>query len=69
MPFIKTWMGDAVDALMQRHDIIRRAFRGTGVGIDIEGKEKSCLRFQAMTPTKVQALMKSIMIKNYPLLR
>ena len=39
------WLGDAVDALMQRRDIIRRAFRGTGVGIDIEGKEKSCLRF------------------------
>ena len=39
------WVGDAVDALMQRRDIIRRAFRGTGVGIDIEGKEKGCLRF------------------------
>ena len=39
------WVGDAVDALMQRRDIIRRAFRGTGVGIDIEGKEKSSLRF------------------------
>ena len=32
------WSCDAVEALMQRPDIIRRAFRGTGVGIDIEGK-------------------------------
>ena len=39
------WVGGAVDALMQRRDIIRRAFRGTGVGIDIEGKEKASLRF------------------------
>ena len=38
-------MGDAADALMQRRDIIRWAFHGTGVCIDIEGKEKSCLRF------------------------
>ena len=38
------WVGDAVDALMLRRDIIRRAFRGTGVGIDVEGKEKGCLR-------------------------
>ena len=30
---------------MKRHDIIRRAFRGTGVGIDIEGKMKENLRF------------------------
>ena len=39
------WVGDAVDALMQRRDIIRRALRGTGVGIDIEEKEKASLRF------------------------
>ena len=32
------WTCDAVEALMKREDIIRRAFRGTGVGIDIEGK-------------------------------
>ena len=30
---------------MQRRDIIRRAFRGTGVGIDIDGKMKNFLRF------------------------
>ena len=30
---------------MQRPDITRRAFRGTGVGIDIDGKMKNFLRF------------------------
>ena len=30
---------------MQRPDIIRRAFRGTGVGIEIDGKMKNFLRF------------------------
>ena len=30
---------------MQRRDIIRRAFRGTEVGIDIDGKMKNFLRF------------------------
>ena len=39
------WVGDAVDALMQRRDIITRAFRGTGVGIDIEGVQKDHIRF------------------------
>ena len=39
------WTCDAVAALMQRPDIIRRAFRGTGVGIDIDGKMKNSLRF------------------------
>ena len=39
------WTCDAVAALMKRPDIIRRAFRGTGVGIDIEGKMKDNLRF------------------------
>ena len=39
------WTCDAVAALMQRPDIIRRAFRGTGVGIDIDGKMKDFLRF------------------------
>ena len=39
------WTCDAVAALMQRRDIIRRAFRGTGVGIDIDGKMKNFLRF------------------------
>ena len=39
------WTCDAVAALMQRRDIIRRAFRGTGVGIDIDGKMQNFLRF------------------------
>ena len=39
------WSCDAVEALMQRPDIIRRAFRGTGVGIDIEGKMLPHIRF------------------------
>ena len=39
------WTCDAVAALMQRPHIIRRAFRGTGVGIDIDGKMKNLLRF------------------------
>ena len=30
---------------MKRPDIIRRAFRGTGVGIDIEGKMMTHIRF------------------------
>ena len=30
---------------MGRRDIIRRAFRGTGVGIDAEGKMKDHIRF------------------------
>ena len=34
------WTCDAVEKLMSRRDIIRRAFRGTGVGIDAEGKMK-----------------------------
>ena len=38
------WTCDAVAALMQRPDIIRHAFRGTGVGIDIDGKMKNFLR-------------------------
>ena len=39
------WTCDAVEALMKRPDIIRRAFRGTGVGIDIEGKMMTHIRF------------------------
>ena len=39
------WTCDAVDALMKRRDIILRAFRGTGVGIDVEGKERESIRF------------------------
>ena len=37
--------GLAVAVLMKRPDIIRRAFRGTGVGIDIEGKMIAHIRF------------------------
>ena len=43
--FFTVWTCGAVAALMKRPDIIRRAFRGTGVGIDIEGKMKDNLRF------------------------
>ena len=39
------WTCDAVEVLMGRRDIIRRAFRGTGVGIDAEGKMKDHIRF------------------------
>ena len=39
------WSCDAVEALMQRPDIIRRAFRGPGVGIDIEGRMLTHIRF------------------------
>ena len=39
------WSCDAVQSLMKRKDIIRRAFRGTGVGIDIEGNMISHIRF------------------------
>ena len=39
------WCGDAVDELMKRRDIIRRVFRGTAVGIDIDGTEKGNIRF------------------------
>ena len=39
------WCGDAVDELMKKGDIIRRAFRGTAVGIDIDGIEKGNIRF------------------------
>ena len=40
-----TWGCDAVDDLTQRMDIIRRAFRGTEVGIDVDGKMKDFIRF------------------------
>ena len=56
------WVGDAVDALMQRRDIIRRAFRGRGVGIDIEGKEKRSLRFpgydQELSTSEIESMQK-----------
>ena len=39
------WTCDAVEALMKRRDIILRAFRGTGVGINVEGKERGSIRF------------------------
>ena len=35
----------SVADLTKRPDIIRRAFRGTGVGIDIKGKMRHFLRF------------------------
>ena len=41
------WVCDAVDALMIRRDIITRAFRGTGVGIDVDGIERMHIRFPA----------------------
>ena len=42
---ITIWVFDAVAAMMQTRDIIRSAFRGTGIGIDIDGKMKNFLRF------------------------
>ena len=39
------WTYNAAEALMKREDIIRRAFRGTGVGIDIERKMIAHIRF------------------------
>ena len=39
------WTCDVVEVLMGRRDIIRRAFRGTGIGIDAEGKMKDHIRF------------------------
>ncbi len=39
------WSCDAVAELMKRPDIIRRAFRDNGVGIDIDGIMKNYLRF------------------------
>ena len=41
---------------MERRDIIRRAFRGTGVGIDGEGKMKDYIRFpgfQSYVPPEI----------------
>jgi len=43
---------DAVEVIMQRLDIIRRALRGTGVGIDIEGKMLTHIRFPAFETYK-----------------
>ena len=44
---------------MKREDIIRRAFRGTGVGIDIEGNTIAHIRFPGFEtyepPTKDEA--------------
>ena len=40
-----TQSGLVVETLMKRRDIILRAFRGTGVGIDVEGKERGSIRF------------------------
>ena len=39
------WTCDAVEKLVKKRGIIRRALRGTGVGIDTEGKIKNHIRF------------------------
>ena len=39
------WTCDAIARLMTRRDIIRRAFRATGVGIDIYGIMKNHIKF------------------------
>ena len=51
---------------MKREDIIRRAFRGTGVGIDIEGKMIAHIQFPGFEtyepPTKDESIWKNIII-------
>ena len=39
------WTCDAIAKLMSRRDIIRRAFRATGVGIDIDGIMRHHIKF------------------------
>ena len=39
------WTCDAIAKLMTRRDLIRRAFRATGVGIDIDGIMKNHIKF------------------------
>ena len=62
------WTCDGVEALMKREDIIRRAFRGTGVGIDIEGKMIAHIRFPGFEtyepPTKDEEHLIEILTKN-----
>jgi len=53
---------------MQRPDIIRRAFRGTGVAIDIDGKMKNFLRFlgfeTVFPPEKVDHVDEVLTVKE-----
>ena len=62
------WTCDAVTALMQRSHIIRRAFRGTGVGIDIDGKMKNLLRFPGfetyVPPEKEEEHIEEVLTEN-----
>ena len=53
------WSCDAVEALMQRPDIIRRAFRGTGVGIDIERKYCRIFDFQVLKRINLRHKMRN----------
>ena len=53
---------------MQRPHIIRRAFRGTGVGIDIDGKMKNLLRFPGfetyVPPEKEEEHIEEVLTEN-----
>ena len=55
------WTCDAVDALMKRRDIILRAFRGTGVEMLKERKEKAS-DFLVLRLMYLQKRMKSTMM-------
>ena len=62
------WTFDAVATLMQRPHITRRAFRGTGVGIDIDGKMKNLLRFLGfetyVSPEKEEEHIEEVLTEN-----
>ena len=62
------WTCDAVAELMKRPDIIRRSFRGTGVGIDIEGKMRHFVRFPGFEtyepPTKDEQHIDDILTRK-----
>ena len=62
------WTCDAVAALMKRPDIIRRSFRGTGVGIDVEGKMRHFVRFPGFAtyqpPTKDEEHIEDILTEK-----
>ena len=62
------WTCDAVAALMQRPGIIRHAFRGTGVGIDIDGKMKNFLHFPGfetyVPPEKEEEHIEEVLTEN-----
>ena len=53
---------DVVAALMKRADIIRRAFQGTGVGIDIEGKMMTHIRFPGLKLMNIRQKMRNLWI-------